>query len=963
MDVSPSAKTDQPSDSEDVFAASAEVHDDEWCREADEADERALARQLGFGDEEDTDHLGESENFFDDLEDDIDGFLAELEATPTGLRRAAGDCLWVGFDAEWVFDESRQQNRILSIQLYVPPQPALSTDEKKAAQVAQLSRLILAKGPNREDRPELRSALRQLVDTALEQRLIAEEPKLIYIVGFGLRFDLGALADFGELKRQVDSVSGKVATVKSHAQLEFSRSMITGDNLEPIMIGLHFIDVAAHVPPGKSLRDVGLLIELPKLDIPKPYSIERMDDYLRLDPEGFRAYAMRDAEIAVLYARRLADFAGGDDLKIDTLPATASGLALRWYLKTLKESGIDRLEAFGLQKVVREAYHAPSKRRRTYKDEEPIAMRRLQEALTSACYAGGRNEAMWLGPSEPGEWIDYDLAGAYSTGLMDLPLIDFEHPRVSLDPEDYLGHVAGYALIDFAHPPETRFPVFAISRGGKGLIFPLRGTAYATAPEIRAARDLGCDIKIRWGVIYPWRQMPEEEMVDGVPRTRLFGDFIKAARKLRNRLKKELKATNVKRLAEGKKEIESLEEQAAKLYANSVYGKVCQSIVPKNVFDTRKVQSTQLKPSAITNSAVGAHVTGFIRALLAEILNQIPRHRTVISCTTDGFATNATEAEIEACLIGPLCQRFQALCEQIEPGTKMLEVKHRVSQLICMKTRGQLTTKISKRFDEKQKKVVEDPIILAKAGIQPVVGAPADLDPESYKRLQNEKMLNLYLDRRPGKKVLLRQFPSIRDQWEMGVDLHKFARRILLSLEPDLKRRLIQPRMIEVQGRHREHLAMDSQPWETVEQFDTARARLDAWRRKGSLKTLADWQQLDEILQLGSVRSQKRRQGEVTLNLRAGKDASDILRRAFLRAYTHQALGFEPRPMTYPALADWLTSIGYPTTAKEVTSARSQQLVMGVVPATDEVIKLWRQLQERFPMADLKPLLADPAEP
>ena len=63
------------------------------------------------------------------------------------------------------------------------------------------------------------------------------------------------------------------------------------------------------------------------------------------------------------------------------------------------------------------------------------------------------------------------------------------------------------------------------------------------------------------------------------------------------------------------------------------------------------------------------------------------------------------------------------------------------------------------------------------------------------------------------------------------------------------------------------------------------------------------------------------------------------------------------------ALADWLTSIGYPTTAKEVTSARSQQLVMGVVPATDEVIKLWRQLQERFPMADLKPLLADPAEP
>ena len=74
-------------------------------------------------------------------------------------------------------------------------------------------------------------------------------------------------------------------------------------------LGLHFIDAAAHVPPGKALRDVGLLIELPKLDIPLPYSIERMGEYLEQEPEGYRAYAMRDAEIAVRYAIRLANFA------------------------------------------------------------------------------------------------------------------------------------------------------------------------------------------------------------------------------------------------------------------------------------------------------------------------------------------------------------------------------------------------------------------------------------------------------------------------------------------------------------------------------------------------------------------------------------------------------------------------------------------------------------------------------
>ena len=175
------------------------------------------------------------------------------------------------------------------------------------------------------------------------------------------------------------------------------------------------------------------------------------------------------------------------------------------------------------------------------------------EAFLTDCYAGGRNESFFIGPSPVGVWRDYDLAGAYSTGLVDMPLIDFENPRASLQVEDYLGHVAGYALVEFAHPDDTRFPVFAVSRGGRGLIFPLKGTAYATAAEIRVAHDLGCQIKIRWGVIYPWRQLPGDTLVDGVPTTRLFGPFVKAARELRTEQEK----------LKGK---ESPEALAAKLY-------------------------------------------------------------------------------------------------------------------------------------------------------------------------------------------------------------------------------------------------------------------------------------------------------------------------------------------------------------------------------------------------------------
>ena len=385
---------------------------------------------------------------------------------------------------------------------------------------------------------------------------------------------------------------------------------------------------------------------------------------------------MRDAEVAVVYAMRLAAFAQ-TELHLATLPATASGLAVKWCQQTLKAAAIDPLAAFGWQHTTTDVYHAPTKRRRTFKQIEPTPMRRIQEAFLTDCYAGGRNESFYHGPSPPGHWYDYDLAGAYSTGLVDLPLIDFEHPRASLEVQDYLGHVAGYALIDFVHPPETRYPVFAISRGGRGLIFPLQGTAYATAPELRVASDLGCRITIRWGVVYPWRWLPGDPGREGVPTVRLFGPFVTAARQLRARLKQQ---------AGGQ---DSLEEQAVKLYANSVYGKTAQALRPKTVFDTRRGASAQLKPSVFTNPAIAAHVTGFIRAILAEILNRLPRHRSVLSVTTDGFLSDATEDEID--LSGPLCQRFQQLCEQIVPGSKMLEIKHEVAQVICMKTRGQLT--------------------------------------------------------------------------------------------------------------------------------------------------------------------------------------------------------------------------------------------------------------------------------
>lgn len=907
--------------------------------EADENDAELAAeieRLLGNDPGEDVDGSdAENDELATEFEADLKAFLGELQDDMVGAHRAQGEPLWVGFDGEWVQDRATQTNTILSIQLYVPPQAAISKQADKQVDVERLSRIIYATAPTREGRPSLQAALRQLVEQALAKQLIADTPRAIYVVGFGLRFDLAALSDFAELRTQVDSVSGKIATVGAEAEMKFARTLLTGDVMEPVTIGLRFIDLLAHVAPGTSLRHIGKLINRPKLDIPPPYSIERMDEYLREDPAGFEAYAMRDAEIAVLYGLRLAAFIR-DKLDIQSLPATASGLALKWYMKTLADTDIDRLQAFGLSKTSIEVFHGRSKKARTIREIAPTPMRRIQEAFLTDCYAGGRNECFHVGPTPIGEWRDFDLAGAYSTGLVDLPLIDFENPQPSLNVADYLGHVAGYALVEFEHPPKTRFPVFAVSRGGKGLIFPLKGTAYATAPEIRVAKDLGCTLRIKWGVIYPWLRRPGDEVVDGVPQTRLFGTFVKAARELRNQLKK---------AAEGK---DSLEEQAAKLYANSLYGKVCQSLRPKNVFDTRKVTSVRLKPSPITNPAIGAHVTGFIRAILAEILNRIPSYRRVLSVTTDGFLSDVSEQEIAACLTGPLCQRFQTLCERIVPGSSMLEVKHQVAQVVCMKTRGQLT---GQALPGKK-------IVLAKAGVQVVVDAPNDIEAEPYKALQNTAMLDLYLNRHPGQKVSSKRFPSIRDQWEKGIDIIKFSSQLALSLEFDFKRAPITPSMIAVAGHDQAHIALASRPWTTIEAFDAARACADGWRREHCLKTLDDWHSLSELLRFNIVRTQLRLAGKPTLNLAKDRPLHDVLRRGFLRAYAHQALGLTPSFKSYAALAGWLTENGYPTKPSEPRSAKSQELVLGFAPKTDDMMVLWHLLKARFPDTLLEVLLA-----
>ena len=124
------------------------------------------------------------------------------------------------------------------------------------------------------------------------------------------------------------------------------------------------------------------------------------------------------------------------------------------------------------------------------------------------------------------------------------------------------------------------------------------------------------------------------------------------------------------------------------------------------------------------------------------------------------------------------------------------------------------------------------------------------------------------------------------------------------------------------------------------EECDSARATLDAWRGKHCLKTVQNWRPIDEVIQQALFRSRLRAEVRVTLNVRKGMAASDLLRRAFLRAYAHEDLGLT-KTYSYPALARWLTYKGYPTEESESRSGRSQEVVLGCVPRTEYVMALF----------------------
>lgn len=778
--------------------------------------------------------------------------------------------LHIGFDTEYVFNPETRQNDILSYQSYV-----VLPDN------TGISNIIYPPDSQKKSRLSFKEFLCQTITPLLETGVITKWPGIINIYAHFIRADIASFANFwSDYKILLKGIRGTVSSFKNRYGIDFDEQQERRVKTEQIMFdkrtspprcsNVAFIDTLLITPGGMGLAECGELLGLPKLTIPAPYSITNMREYLLGDRAGFEAYALRDAEIAVRYALQVRNFCARE-LMIDRVPATIGAMAVSRFTKTLKENNMSPEVCLGTHIKTRELWLTEKQAFRTIKNPASVPSRELFETFPINCYHGGRNECFMMGVTPSDHWYDYDLAGAYTTGLLDILTPDYGNIRLSKNPDDYCGHVMGFALVTFRFPESVPYPSLPVRTDQYGLFFPLSGESWATAPEIELALSLGAEMTIHNGIIVPW-------ICDTSPHnsesTSVFLPFVQQVRENRNR--------HIKG---------SLEEKFWKEIGNSLYGKLAQGLRAKTAFDTARGLNRSLPPSSVTQPFFAAHVTGFIRAVVGELMNALPSDSSVVSVTTDGFLTNCPLNKIN--MSGPLSSRFQSLCDIVDPGSSMLTCKHEVSQLIAMKTRGQLTYRA----------IQGKPVVHARAGVKP----PADIPRSDY----NDYMVDLYLNRLPGQTLSRSTLISTREMWLSESDLVYREQDIRLNLEFDFKRQPVQPAMNEG------HLLMFSRPWDNMEEALQQRSLFDDWRQTHTLKTLADWDDWCDFLYCRTVFSD--------MKLKVGsKRSDDILVRLFLRALTQCQWGLmlkDKKSYSCKEVAEWLTSEGYSVTVTDVKNA------------------------------------------
>ena len=364
-----------------------------------------------------------------------------------------------------------------------------------------------------------------------------------------------------------------------------------------------------------------------------------------------------------------------------------------------------------------------------------------------------------------------------------------------------------------------------------------------------------------------------------------------------------------------------------------MYGKTAQGIRDKNVYNTRTGRMEPLPRGRLTNPFIAAYVTGLLRSVIGEILNAVPSEYQILSVTTDGFLTNFPEGKLDTITAGPICEVFRSGLSKVAPGKPMLEIKHRASQVIVWKTRGQVTS-----AGEGSKP------ILARAGFQ----LPRELSIDQ----QAEYMVTRFVQRSFGDANVQTRMRNVKDIVENGGDLTRSEKNVRLTMDFDWKR------FPQIWGertfKDAEPLWFDTTPVASIAQYEHVRECWEEFykRHQRPLKREAD---LMAFFDFVAVRDHGK------YELPFGEAAMTVALRAVLCAFKRGLLGL-PVVGSNKELAEWLSGEGFVVSVTDAENAARPAAWFSkhCVEETPAVGRLLAVVRAKYPTFDPTDLLALP---
>ncbi|MFG6511037.1 MULTISPECIES: hypothetical protein [unclassified Sulfitobacter] len=440
-------------------------------------------------------------------------------------------------------------------------------------------------------------------------------------------------------------------------------------------IGLKVADTTLLAPTGKGrLAALGEVVGVEKLELPDG-AIKRMRAFSDEDPALFADYGVNDCRITYAYYARMYDLAI-NALHLERMPITLGGFGVAEYCGYIGE--YDLLEFFGLEKV------QEGRKTTTVRTTD----RELTDGFFAPAFCGGLNVAI---PAEVKNSliVDLDFVSCYPSAAATLPVIDWTESDQDIDPnaltklvtdtlDQYSSTPIALAYVDFQFPDTCRWPSIPIRNGSRGLIYPLRGTGFATSFELADAISKGAQIETR-RVEYMQPVLNERE----APQL-MFADYL---------------ALLIARRREHPKG--SLENLMFKEMSNSFYGKLAQGVRSRNIRSFDNVKA--LPESKITSPAHAGAITGLVRSALTGLIDAIEEcGGTVLAATTDGamgsfphlahlprpITLSDIPGFLDAALRKPAIRALAAGMQNMGIAGDPIEIKHVGDRAKVWKTRG-----------------------------------------------------------------------------------------------------------------------------------------------------------------------------------------------------------------------------------------------------------------------------------